>query len=890
MRLERLKYWFASIVALPTDSEEVRSEKTAMLLMSSLMSVAGALWPIIYLIDGRYLSALIPGSYAIITFLSIFLLALTKQYAIFRFTQLLFILVLPFLLHWSLGGFSQSSVVMMWAFLPMIGAIVFHRRYAMYWFGAYQMALIFAVVMDNRIHDIAKPLPTVMTAGFWLGNIGGVTTVIFLTVRYAFQKNTAMLEEVRKQRLATERAMAKVAEQAEQLKELDKTKTLFFANISHELRTPLTLLLGPLDATLQSSTLPEDAHRRLTLAARNGRRLLRQINLLLDFTKAESGKMDLDLRPENPAKLASSLVEDARGAAAARSIELVYAGPSSMPLMEMDRDRLEQALLNLIGNAIKFTPEGGRITVSVGIEHERLLLRVSDTGIGIPKDQIPRLFQSFGQARRTESSGAAMYRQEHQGTGLGLAMAKQIVELHKGRIGVDSELNKGTTFWIRLPLVYSQQQRPSSMLSAPEPPRERARGIHVDLADVEQEAEARTILSAMPPEVEDADDVRPRILLVDDHADVRSYLRDLLQDSYRLLEAGDGQEGIDRAKELLPDLIISDVMMPKKSGFELLDELKNHQPTRGIPIMLLTARGGVEGTVEGLKRGADDYLAKPFAPQELTARVFSLLRLTSIERELAKVYAMQKEELEEARAIQESLMPATSPRIPRLEAAGRIITASELGGDFYDFVTLGHGAGPRKLGVAIGDVTGHGASSALVTAVAKAALETHATDGTAPSDVVSNLGRVIYDSCKGKRLMTFFYGVLDTDRSMLHYCNAGHTFPWIVNSQTGSVRPLTQPGMALGAPLGVERQISYKAHTASLSAGDVLLLFSDGLVEAESKAGQPYGTRRLRRTLEQHRGLPAEKLVDTLLHSVMEYCERPAPEDDITAVVVRLGN
>lgn len=888
-RLGIWQEWFSAIGTRPEDTPDERAQKTALLMTSSMITFAAIVWPILYLVQGRYISASIPAGYAVISIASIVIYSITRRYAWFRFSQLLLILLLPFILQVSLGGYATGSTVMMWAFLSTVGAAIFHSRFAVAWFAAYELAIVLTAVFDTQIQSVAAPMSATMTTVMWIGNIGGVSAVVFMVTRYAFLRNQTILAEVQSQRAETERAMATVAEQSEQLKEADKTKTLFFANVSHELRTPLTLLLGPLEATLQSQALPDVEQRRLSLAARNGRRLLRQINLLLDFTKAGSGKLELELSPENPGEVVANLVEEVRPAAAARKLEIAYDGPASLPPLEIDRDRLEQALLNLLGNAIKFTPEGGTIKVGVQATAESLVISIADSGIGIAVEEIPNLFDSFHQAKRSSgTSAAAMYRQEHQGTGLGLAMAKQMVELHHGRIDVTSALGKGTTFWIHLPLVQTASGAAVATTNVVRP----GGRVHTALADLELERQDPAKSSAGVPDAQAqilVDDVRPRILLVDDHADVRTYLRDLLRNSYRLLDAADGQEGIDVATRELPDLVISDVMMPKKSGFELVHELKTNYRTRGIPIMLLTARGGADGTVEGLTLGADEYLAKPFDPKELAARVMSLLRLTTIERELAKVVALQKDELEAARVIQESLLPTTMPAIPRLDVAGRILTASELGGDFYDFLPLERTNGvAKKLGVAIGDVTGHGASSALVTAVAKAGLDIHANGGSHPGEVISNLGRVVFDSCKGKRLMTFFYGVVDLKASQIHYCNAGHTFPWVVNSETGKVLPLTSAGGPIGAPLGLDRLSSYRAHTAPLGAGDVLVLFSDGLLEAESKSGQPYGPRRLRQTLEKHRRLPARTLVDTLIDSVMAYSERSSPEDDITAVIVRV--
>jgi len=901
-----------SFGALPSDGDEERAMKASLFMTSAMMAIAAGIWSVVYIIFHRYLTAAIPGTYFIITAISIVLFALTKRHRWFRSSQLLLIMVLPFMVQWSLGGFAKGSAVMLWAFLPMMGALVFHPKYAVRWFVAYEALTVVSVLIDLRIDRNWPALPPALIESFWLGNVGGLCLVIFLVVRYFLGRNASILEEIRVQRKQAHDAWAKVAEQAEQLQELDRSKTLFFANVSHELRTPLTLLLGPLQSTLEeSSGLNDDQRRRLTLASRNGRRLLRQINLLLDFTKAEAGKMTLDLSVEDPVALARAIVEESAPAARARNLTLTLDAPAAGVLpIEIDRDRIDQALLNLVSNAIKFTPEGGKITLALRRDDGALTLALTDTGIGIPKDEIPKLFQSFRQVQRSTDGGAgAMYRQEHQGTGLGLALSKQIVELHGGTIDIESELGVGTTFRVRLPIVKADRAAEPA-LPAPLPARERARGMRSDLSDFDTGSEGKAGQAAAGPAaaagagaalslpggdgqaagapaasaVMDGDDVRPRVLLVDDNPDVRSYLTDLLHARYQLLEAVDGQQGIDVAIKELPDLIISDVMMPKKSGFELVDALKTTGRTRGIPILLLTARSGVEGTIEGLRRGADDYLSKPFDPKELLARSAALLRLTKVERELAKVYARVNEDLEAAQTIQNSLMPTGSFSLGGLDLGGTMITASQLGGDFFDFLPFTNGSG-HKVGIAIGDVTGHGAASALVTAVAKASLETHVNADVPPPLVLSTLSRVIFDSCKGKKLMTFFYGVMDSKTNVLTYANAGHTFPLIYNEKTKASRSLCHPGV----PLGVDREAAYEARSAELSSGDVLVLFSDGIVEAETKTGKTYGSRRLQRQIVSLAQLSAQQVATGLVNDALTFAAQPRPEDDMTAVILKVS-
>lgn len=885
--------------ALPTDSEDERLLKASLLLTALLMGLAAALWSSIFFLLGRNIPGSIPGTYSLVTFLSIGHYAITKRYSFFRFSQIFLILVLPFILQASMGGFSDSNLIMAWALLPVMGALVFHQTQAAYWFVAYEVFIAASAFFDKDIRAAFSvgPLPEPWVEIFWAGNIGGVSLLVYLVMRFVIAQNNRSVQESRAQRARAETALKVVGEQAEQLKELDKSKTLFFANVSHELRTPLTLLLGPLQTTLDSGAqLPSDVKRRLSLAFRNGRRLLRQINLLLDFTKAEAGNMELDLSEDDPVMLAADLVEETQPAALARNLTLSVETTDNLGLIEIDRDRIEQAILNLLSNAIKFTPPGGEIKVIVTKVDDNLRISIKDSGIGIPEDQIGDLFQSFKQVKRKsdgQESGGAMFRQEHQGTGLGLALSKQIIELHKGTIKVESVVGQGTTFHIIIPMISSAKAAASAISKDPNARKLTQQKARTHLADIEaanaakeERSDGLTKVGAVAPD----DDGRPLVLIVDDHDDVRSYLIDLLQDKYRLIEAADGQEGIDVARSQKPNAIISDVMMPRKSGFELVQELKDNAKTRIIPILLLTARGN-EGTVEGLERGADDYLSKPFEPSELMARLFALLRLTEVEQELAQVNdnlaAMNThmaDELDAAKTIQESLMPSGALSLPRFDIGGRMLPAEQLGGDFYDFIQFNPDPNEGSVALAIGDVTGHGAASALVTAVAKATLQSRANAEVAPKDLLSVMTRVVADSCQGKKYMTFFYGLLDLKSGILRYSNAGQNFPRHFIAAEQQIKSLNMPGN----PLGLYHDQKYDEDSVQLASGDILVLYSDGIIEAEDHKGRQFGARRLQKLITSKLDKSAQEIADVLVDEAVAYAVDHKVDDDMTAVVIKM--
>ncbi|MCZ6819452.1 MAG: hybrid sensor histidine kinase/response regulator transcription factor, partial [Calditrichaeota bacterium] len=442
--------------------------------------------------------------------------------------------------------------------------------------------------------------------------------VVRLRVRQ-LTKKTEQLEAVVAERTT------KLQEQAVKLKELDVMKSRFFANISHEFRTPLTLILGPIEDMLEK-TKQHKTKEKLQLVQRSARRLQRLINQLLDLSRLETGKMQLQAYRGDFVEFLRSLVLAFASLAESKSMDLEFeVGPTkpcegSKPSqgfvdMYFDRDKIEKIFSNLLSNALKFTPVGGKVAVKVTAvtatppaEADRIEIMVQDTGPGIPADRLPFIFDRFYQVDATST-------REREGTGIGLALVKELVELHHGQIGVESRGGEGTTFKVTLPLGKAHLRDEEMASSAPQP--ETASLYHQPGV----ESEANTPPSPSPDFDEDA----TVVLVVEDHADVRRYIRGHLQSDYRIVEADDGREGVRVALEVIPDLVISDVMMPKLDGYELCETLKTDEKTSHIPVILLTARAGEEDKLTGLDTGADDYLVKPFNARELQARVRNLI-------------------------------------------------------------------------------------------------------------------------------------------------------------------------------------------------------------------------------------------------------------------------
>jgi signal transduction histidine kinase len=430
--------------------------------------------------------------------------------------------------------------------------------------------------------------------------------------------------------LANARAYEAERRRAEALAELDRAKTTFFSNVSHEFRTPLTLLLGPLeDALRMRAELPAAATEALGIAQRNAFRLLKLVNSLLDFSRIEAGRVEAIYEPTDLAALTSELASTFRSAVERAGLRLDVRSSDLAEPVHIDREMWEKIVLNLLSNAFKHTFEGG-ITVDLRARNGAAELRVSDSGIGVPADQLPRLFDRFHRVPNARS-------RTHEGSGIGLALVQELVRLHFGEITVESVEGVGTTFTVRVPLGTAHLPREragskatdrSGALGAAPFVEEAARWL--EISDGNGAAEPTMTSTLARGEAPDTSSTRgARVLLADDNADMREYVARLLRTQGWVVDAvADGAAALEAARATPPDLVLSDVMMPHLDGFELLRALRGMPATTGVPVILLSARAGEESRVEGLEAGADDYLVKPFSARELLARVNAHLTLS----------------------------------------------------------------------------------------------------------------------------------------------------------------------------------------------------------------------------------------------------------------------
>jgi signal transduction histidine kinase/ligand-binding sensor domain-containing protein/DNA-binding response OmpR family regulator len=385
--------------------------------------------------------------------------------------------------------------------------------------------------------------------------------------------------------------------QADHLRELDNLKTRFFTNISHEFRTPITLIQGPLKE-MYDKALNKEERSTVGIMLRNAQRLSKLINQLLDLSKLEAGKMTLHASKVELVQFLREIASSYESLAANKNIKYFFYPEVAELMVYIDVEKIEKVVHNLLSNAFKFTKESGEVILYLKAEESQCNIIVKDTGIGIPSDQLNKVFDRFHQVDSSQT-------RSYEGSGLGMALAKELVELHHGTIRVESTEGKGTTFTVTLRLGKDHLNIHEIIEGADR--RKSDTSIEETFMSPEQRTDAKTVESLE----------QPILLIVEDNADMRQYIRKTFSDHYQILEAANGKEGLDKSKEVIPDLIISDVMMPEMDGYKFCESIKTNEQTSHIPVILLTAKADRDSRIAGLETGADDYLAKPFDAEEL---------------------------------------------------------------------------------------------------------------------------------------------------------------------------------------------------------------------------------------------------------------------------------
>jgi PAS domain S-box-containing protein len=458
--------------------------------------------------------------------------------------------------------------------------------------------------------------------------------------------------------IANARAYEQERKRAEALAEIDRAKTLFFSNVSHEFRTPLTLMLAPLEDALSARHgLSREQRKRLEVVHRNSLRLLKLVNTLLDFSRIEAGRIHASYQPTDLSTFTADLSSVFRSLVERAGLRLKITCPQLSEPVYVDREMWEKIVFNLISNAFKFTFDG-EIEVALREANREVELLVRDTGTGIPPGDLPHLFERFYRVKGD-------YGRTFEGSGIGLALVQELARLHGGAVRVESLLGKGSTFLVTVPLgknhlpqdrIDAESTLASTGLSGGEPYILEAQRWLPGSESDSDEIQAASLLSAPNGNrYRNADsDKASLILLADDNADMRDYLRRLLLNEYEVVAVADGRAALESARRQRPDLVLADVMMPRLDGFGLLRELRSDENLNTIPVILVSARAGEESRIEGLDAGADDYLVKPFSARELLARVGSHIAMARMRHQAAELERRLRAEAEHRAAIVDS--------------------------------------------------------------------------------------------------------------------------------------------------------------------------------------------------------------------------------------------
>ena len=405
--------------------------------------------------------------------------------------------------------------------------------------------------------------------------------------------------------------------QRENMEKLNRAKLQFFTNISHEFRTPLTLILGPVHSLMESGSASKFVRDQLHSINNNAQRLLRLVNQLLDFRKTESGNLKLEVSEGNLAKFIKEIKLSFDALAEQMKIDFTFQATSNIINAWFDRDQFEKIMFNLLSNAFKHTPENGKISIWILETKEDISIAVEDSGKGIKPEHYETIFQTFFSYDEDR---------HHTGTGIGLALTKSLVDAHHGTITVERIENKYTRFTVKLLTGHTQFDASELLQRAPDVE-------HIEMYPpltpetlFDREVEKEPLLQP--------NEDQPKLLIVEDNAEVRAYIKSIFLGKFIVLEAEEGKEGFNIALEEIPDLIISDIMMPVMDGISMTKQLKSNAKTSHIPVILLTARTSLIFKVEGLETGADDYVNKPFNPKVLQLKVRNLIRTRELMRSM----------------------------------------------------------------------------------------------------------------------------------------------------------------------------------------------------------------------------------------------------------------
>jgi two-component system sensor histidine kinase ChiS len=595
----------------------------------------------------------------------------------------------------------------------------------------------------------------------------------------------------------------------------------------------------------------------------SGKRLSGMINEILDYSRMKYSNVELKEYPVDISQLIDLVINITQPLAEKKSILLRSHVKAGIPFAQGDNDRIQQVLINLVGNAVKFTDRGEILVKAELMEgnREMLMISVADTGIGIPESKHDLIFNSFEQADGSASRAYA-------GSGLGLAIAKKLIELQGGSIWVNSHVGKGSTFYFTLPVWDESKSIIQSL------------GNSIQKKPGDEDFERSVDSGKLPlPEMKSNGRKRERIMIVDDEAvNLQVLVNQLSVSRYEVLCFSHGEEALQLIdKGNIPDLILLDVMMPALSGYDLCRRIREKYNKYQLPIMMLTAKNNADDITCGLEIGANDYIAKPFEKNELLLRVNNLLEFKKDAEEQKQISLIQSK-LSLARDIQNSIKVNEVPHLEGLEIESFHLPSGAVGGDFYDFYQIDE----KCLGIMIADVNSHGVQAALIDTMLKILLSMLKDDARYPGKLMKKLNSILCNFAFGQ-FVSANYLLIDLEKRKIISANAGH-LPTLVIKKSNEIVQVFNRGKVMGG----ESDIDYEEEEYGLVSGERIILFTDGVIESRGMDGKIFGEKNFQEMLLLKRNMPPGKFIEEIVEEIKSWTGERGFEDDMTIVVVDL--
>ena len=659
-----------------------------------------------------------------------------------------------------------------------------------------------------------------------------------------------------------------------ELRRLDELKDYFIANISHELRTPLFGIIGLTQSLMEKPGYHDDpdGHRDLTLIEVSAWRLSNMINNILDFSQLKHGDVAVSMKSLDVAQIIQLVVSILIPLAVKKGLAVTNEISFSEYVVKGDAEKLQQIFFNLVGNAIKFT-SSGEIVISASRERddkgrEKIRVSVADTGIGIPEEKLEGVFESFEQVQADKRSNVP-------GSGLGLSITRDLVELHGGTIAVISREGEGSTF--SFTLDPGEGKTDASAESLETALSELQAGFNylpgTDLLLEEDTAE----------ETEKSGEGFS-VMIVDDEPVLLQVLRNSLElAGFYILTFTSGEEALQQIQEgMRPDMILLDVMLPGISGYDVCRQVREKYTSYDLPILMLTAKNRPGDVLTGFEAGANDYITKPIERKELLARVNSMISFKSAAK-LTTELDILNHDIALAHEIQESVLISTVPEMDGLKAAVHYEPMMKLGGDFYDVRQLDD----HRIAVLLADVSGHGVPAAFICAMLKVTYSFRLEKDTRPDVMLKNLNESMYNFT-GDQYVTAIFAIIDLEKMTMTHGSGGHWPPMIMRRDKKTVdRPFIR-----GVPFGWMETADYRTMETSFGEGDRIFFYTDGIVEPRNEKGEMFMTADVDTIICEGGDLDHNEFSDYLISRVREWTgmkEEDTFDDDVTLIVVDIG-